>query len=73
MKLSPFDQFEGRRELADRLGTVNPDLQFGDDKLDGWPFSGRGALIRVDQIEAFLTVWDWYLDQLKELEAPSAG
>jgi hypothetical protein len=50
--------------LADRLGTVNPDLQFGDSKLDGWPFSGRGVLTRADQVEAFLSVWDWYLDEL---------
>jgi hypothetical protein len=64
MKLPPFDQLEGRRRLADRLGAVIPGLEFDDSKLSGWPFSGRAALTGVDQVEAFLSVWDWYLDEV---------
>jgi hypothetical protein len=65
MNLRPFDDREGRRELADRLEGVNPGLRFEDSKLDGWPFAGKPTLHRPAEIEAFLTVWDWYLERLR--------
>lgn len=65
MNVPPFDQLEGRRELANRLRSVVAGLEFGDDKLEAWPFSGRGT-VTTGNVEAFLEVWDWFLAQLYE-------
>ncbi len=64
MSVPPFDRFEGRRDLADRFQVALPTVSFSDDKMDRWPFSGRGAVTEQEHVDAFLAVWDWYLDQI---------
>jgi hypothetical protein len=64
MKLPPFDEFDGRRELADRIQASIPELDIKDDKLDGYPFLGRGVPATTEQLEGFLEAWDWYIDEL---------
>lgn len=73
MKTPPFDEFDRRRELADRLQAIDPELQLQDDKLDGYPYSGRSLLTQPETLEAFLSVWDWYLQRLKEADALPHG
>lgn len=66
MKLPPFDEFAGRRELADRIQADIPELDIEDDKLSSWFFMGRGRLETTEQVDGFLSVWDWYLEALVE-------
>jgi hypothetical protein len=65
MNVAPFDQFDTRRELADRLESAIPGLQIPDGKLDGYPFAGRGKPASDDELEAFLSVWNWCLDEVR--------
>jgi hypothetical protein len=64
MKLPPFDEFAGRRELADRIQADIPELDIKDDKLSSWFFMGRGFPATTEQLEGFLSAWDWYIEEL---------
>ncbi len=66
MSVAPFDELAGRRLLAERLATVNSSFVFDDEKLTRYPYSGRGALISDDEIDQFLAVWEWYLDEIEK-------
>lgn len=60
----PFDARDRRRELSDRLNAV-PGLHIQVDDVERqWPTLPLAALTDTDRLQAFLDVWDWYLDEL---------
>lgn len=64
MRVPPFNRFEMRRELADRLEQISQEIELADSKLDGWPFTGKGVVVGNHVVASFLDVWDWYLGEV---------
>lgn len=62
---SPFDTIAKRRELANRL-TEATGTQFSEESLNKYP-SIKMASLDTRQIDAFLKVFDWYLEECKRV------
>lgn len=69
----PFDSLERRRELYDRLSAI-PDVELrAQDLTKEWPTIPLAVLTEGSRLEAFLNVWDWFVDQVREAAATDSG
>lgn len=60
-----FDSENSRKDLLARLNNV-PGLDLPDDGIDRRPSIPFKALANNEDIEKFLAIWDWYVDQVIE-------
>lgn len=69
MKQPPFNIFENRRALADRLQEVHGSILLSDEKLRASknpPQIRLKNLVEVEGVERFLDAWNWYLEQIPQ-------
>lgn len=64
MRLPPFHTLEKRRELAERLFDATG-VKFTNDQLEKYP-SIKMVMLDVQQANAFVRVFDWYLNECKK-------
>lgn len=64
MRLPPFHALEKRRALADRLFDATG-VEFTDDQLEKYP-NIKMAMLDMQQTNAFIEVFDWYLDECRK-------
>ena len=64
MRLPPFHILEKRRELADRLFDATG-VRFTDEQLGKYP-SIKMVMLNMQQADAFVRVFDWYLNECKK-------
>ena len=64
MRLPPFHTLKKRRELADRLLDAIG-VQFAEEQLNKYP-SIKMAVLDEKQADAFVGVFDWYLNECKK-------
>jgi hypothetical protein len=61
MNEPPFNELGFRRQFADRLELVSDGVQFRDAQLTEWPPMRVHQMSEQDQLDRFLSAWDWYL------------
>lgn len=65
---APFDTIDARRELAARLRALDGFEIDESDLEGGWPKFPLELLCEGGVLEAFLVVWDWFIERCREHE-----